>query len=537
MIKVLLISLLSFVAICCNCTTQPLAGGSSQQGNGMVVGSIISTNGSPARIIQIRIRPTNYVLTPGSTDNERKYNAITDSTGRFSVSGIYPGSYTIEANDRVSSAALINITVNEQNDSNNVGTVGLKPYGVITGFVNDTIINLHSQLYIQVQGLERFIRVDQDNSFTIDDLPEGNFNLHLITADSTTTVLEQANIKAVSGDTTPVSITAGWRYSHRLYLNTTSSGANVVGDVVNFPLLVRLTAAHFDFSQAKEDGSDIRFANSDATFLPYEIERWDAVKKVAEIWVKVDTVHGGDSTQSLDMYWGCNNSADSSNSTAVFDTAAGFAGVWHLNENSDSVIDATGNAFNGKNSGSTTETGLIGGSRTFSSTSNNSIKISGLLNSPSDITLSAWVKSDTSSGAGQDIITLGDAVLIRLDNISGIGATGCYYTDSVSYTMISSGQYLAKTGWHYLVLSINNTTHIQTFYIDGKQYAVAQNVNKINYAGLGADTYIGTHGNGKKSFNFNGMIDEVRVNNISMTSDWIKLCFMNEKAQDVLVWW
>ncbi len=379
------------------------------------------------------------------------------------------------------------------------------------------------------------MRVDQGNSFTIDDLPEGNFNLHFITADSTTTLTEQVNIKAVSGDTTSVIIAAGWRHSHRLYLNTTTSGADIVGDVVNFPVLVRLTAANFDFSQAKEDGSDIRFANSDATFLPYEIERWDAVKKVAEIWVKVDTVHGGDSTQSFNMYWGCNNSADSSNCTAVFDTAAGFAGVWHLNENGDSINDATGNAFEGKNSGSTTETGIIGGSRKFSS--NGSIKISGLLNSPSDITLSAWVKSDTSSGAGQDIISLGDAVLIRLDNVSGIGATGCYYTDSVSYTMISSGQYLAKTGWHYLALSINNATHVQTFYIDGVQYAVTHNVNKINYTGLGADTYIGTHGDGKKSFNFNGMIDEVRVNNISMASDWIKLCFMNEKAQDVLVRW
>jgi hypothetical protein len=534
MIKVLLIYLLSLIAICCHCTTQ-LTGGSSQQGNGMVVGSIISTSGSPAGIIQIRIRPIDYVLTPGSTVDERNYNATTDSTGRFSISGIYPGNYTIEANDLVSSAVHLNITVNEQNDSNNVGTVGLKPYSVITGVVNDTIIDSHSGIYIQVQGLERFVRVGQDNTFTINDLPEGNFNLHLITADSSTTLTQQDNIKAVSGDTTSLIIAAGWRYSHRLYLNTTTSGADVVGDVVNFPVLVRLSAANFDFSQAKKDGSDISFTSHKNTFLPYEIERWDAIKRVAEIWVNVDTVHGGDSTQFLNMYWGSNNSIDSSNSAAVFDTAAGFAGVWHLNENGDSINDATGNAFEGRNSGSTTETGIIGGSRKFSNYS--SIKISGLLNSPSDITLSAWVKSDTSMGAGQDIISLGDAVLIRLDNVNGLGATGCYYTDSVSYTMISSGQYLAKTGWHHLALSINNTTHVQTFYIDGAQCAVTYNVNKISYTGLGTDTYIGTHGNGKNAFYFNGMIDEVRVSNRAMASDWIKLCFMNEKAQDALVQW
>jgi hypothetical protein len=501
----------------------------------MVVGSIISTNGSPAGTIQIRIRPTNYVLTSGSTDDERKYNTTTDSTGHFSVSGIYAGNYTIEANDQASSAVLVKITVNEQNDTNNVGSVGLKPYSMITGVVNDTYTKSNTPRYIQVEGLERFVRIDQEGSFTIDDLPEGNFNLRFIASDSITTMMEMSNIKAVSGDTASVTIAAGWRYSHRLYLNTTTSGADIIGDVVDFPVLIRLTADNFDFSQAKDDGSDILFVNSDTSFLPYEIERWDAVKKVAEIWVKVDTIHGGDSTQSLNMYWGCNSSADSSNSTVVFDTAAGFAGVWHLNESSDSVNDATGNAYNGKNSGSTTETGIIGVSRKF--TGDSYIKISGLLKSPSDITLSAWVKSDTSSGAGQDIISLGDAVLIRLDNVYGIGATGCYYIDSVSYTMISSGQYLAKTGWHYIALSINNTTHVQTFYIDGLQYAVTQNVNQINYAGLGADTYIGTHGNGQKSFNFNGMIDEVRVNNISMSSDWIKLCFMNEKAQDALVRW
>jgi hypothetical protein len=32
-------------------------------------------------------------------------------------------------------------------------------------------------------------------------------------------------------------------------------------------------------------------------------------------------------------------------------------------------------------------------------------------------------------------------------------------------------------------------------------------------------------------------MDEVRVNNISLSSDWIKLCFMNQKERDALVKW
>ena len=122
-----------------------------------------------------------------------------------------------------------------------------------------------------------------------------------------------------------------------------------------------------------------------------------------------------------------------------------------------------------------------------------------------------------------------------------MGTTGSYHNDSLvndsNYTDVSSGRFLSKTGWHYLVFSINNVAHVQTFYIDGTQCAIAHDVNPIYYAGLGADTYIGIHGNGKTKFNFIGQVDEVRVNRISVATGWIKLCFMNQKAQDVLVRW
>lgn len=34
---------------------------------------------------------------------------------------------------------------------------------------------------------------------------------------------------------------------------------------------------------------------------------------------------------------------------------------------------------------------------------------------------------------------------------------------------------------------------------------------------------------------FNGKIDEVRVMNIAPSPDWIRLCYMNQKAEDALV--
>lgn len=135
-----------------------------------------------------------------------------------------------------------------------------------------------------------------------------------------------------------------WLYSCKITLNTKGSGANVSTLQSGFPILIRLTSATtaFSFAAAQSAGQDIRFAKSDGTHLPYQIERWDQANKLAEIWVKVD-VNGGDSTQFVMMYWGNGAAADSSNPAVVFQPGNGFVGVWHLGESGTAVRkDATG---------------------------------------------------------------------------------------------------------------------------------------------------------------------------------------------------
>jgi len=535
--KLLIVSIVWFVALFCSgCTTQPLSGGSSQQGNGIVSGSIMTKNGLPAIATSIRIRSSEYVTSPVTSDRgENSYDAITDSTGQFSVSGIIPGRYSIEANDQKSSAALTKITITEQCSTSDIGTIDLKPYSLITGDINDTLTDSLASYAIVILGLERRVPVNTDGTFSIKNLPEGDFDLRLVSSGSTQSEADLDNIKALSGTTTSVVVAAGWRYSHRLYLNTTITGANVKSDVMNFPVLVRLTAACFDFSQVADDGADIRFTKADNTPLQYEIERWDTQNRRAEIWVKLDTLHGADSVQAFIMQWGNDTASTASNSASVFDTADGFTGVWHLSTSSDTVRDATGNGFHGTNFGSTTASGVISDAREF--TGGSHIKIPGLLNTPPSITLSAWARSDTTIVMGQEIITLGDAVLLRIDDISGIGTTGSYRIDSTAFTMFNSGETLVQTGWHHIVFTVNSTTNVQIIYIDGIKYTPFNNTSKIHYTDVGSDTYIGTHGNGSTYFNMTGMIDEVRVNNYAVSADWVRLCFANEKPEGTLVHW
>ena len=121
---------------------------------------------------------------------------------------------------------------------------------------------------------------------------------------------------------------SNWSNSQSIVLNTTKTGADVSGDVGRFPVLVRLIEGHhLDFSTANE-GSSIRFANSDGDHLSYEIERWTTSSSPdsAEIWVFADTIYGDNSSQYITMHWGNGNAVDRSDGEMVFSTGNGFAG-------------------------------------------------------------------------------------------------------------------------------------------------------------------------------------------------------------------
>lgn len=137
-----------------------------------------------------------------------------------------------------------------------------------------------------------------------------------------------------------------WPHSRPIRLDTTSGGADVAGDVRDYPLAVRLDASTLDFAQARPDGADIRFSRDGGDPLPHAIELWDAAARKALVWVKLD-VKGNDATQSFLLHWGNPNATDTSDSKAVFATGEGFAGVWHFGEEGNTreggYRDATAN--------------------------------------------------------------------------------------------------------------------------------------------------------------------------------------------------
>ena len=176
---------------------------------------------------------------------------------------------------------------------------------------------------------------------------------------------------------------------------------------INFPTLIRLTSTNYSFAQAIDDGSDIRFASSLGKHLPYQIERWDRGNQLAELWVLADTIKGNNGTQYLTMYWGKAGAVNRSNGAAVFDTANGFAGVWHLGEGSGNAFDATANGINDTAKGTVKyhQTGGVAYSDSLTGTSSyfkagDAYKTLLNMSARDKVTVSAWVNRAGNAAAG-----------------------------------------------------------------------------------------------------------------------------------------
>jgi Concanavalin A-like lectin/glucanases superfamily/Domain of unknown function (DUF2341) len=536
----IIIILLALTFIHCS-SNGSLTGTGSQSGNGRIAGVAYTSEGTPAANAVVRLRLQNYTaaiaLQKSSTVSRDLH---TDATGRFAIDSLDTGKYFIEVNDESAHAVLFACTLSREEPESYLQKGVLQPTGTISGSFLSEADSV--PMYVQVCGLERSgVRDLSTGGFSIRDVPAGVFTVRVLAASSSAKPVDIPDVKVRSGAAASVGAIdykrqSRWQYSKRLHFNTTASGVQVSGLVRDFPVLVRLNADNFDFKSANADGSDLFFTKSDGTKIPFEVEHWDAQKNSAAVWFKADTLTGGDSSRYVTMYWGNPQAVTMSSYRNVFDTTAHFAGVWHLNDTGLVSTDATVNGHNGTNSGCTSSDGVIGFSRRF--TDATFIKIPGVFNSPADLTLSAWVESDTTTG--QDIISLGDAVLIRLDeHINTAGTSGSYHSDSLdnlsSFSNTGSGVTLAKSGWRYVVYTHNSSTHTQTLYIDGIQVAVTNYTLPIYYNGVGKDTYLGVHGNGKTIFNFVGRLDEVRIQNAVMSADWVKLCYENQKVSDALL--
>jgi hypothetical protein len=355
-----------------------------------------------------------------------------------------------------------------------------------------------------------------------------------------------------------------WAYYRDITLNTTSSGAGITADQIDFPMLVRLGSADsLVFKQAKTGGADIRFAKvssgSLGSHLPYHVELWDSTNRSAVIWVKMDTVKGNSSDQQIRMLWGYSSAADSSRPSVVFDTANGFRAVWHLSEEASGkgsvglYKDVTRDSCNGNDSiSSTGRDGIIGYGHNFNSDSSDYIPTSKYVTNfaQGKFTLSLWAKlTDTLGGAilykGSKSIkdstawTYGQSAFYFGDTTRGKNSKGVYpnLVGCSNDFIISSTKFPVDSNWHHLTyIWNNNDTSAKAIYIDGSKvqlyksyYYPTRTDTTTNVVLIGRQNYWETRRT------FAGSMDELEISNVVRDSNWIKLCYKTQASSSSVI--
>jgi hypothetical protein len=265
------------------------------------------------------------------------------------------------------------------------------------------------------------------------------------------------------------------------------------------------------------DGGDIRFSSDEAgtVELPMEIVTFTPNATVGsarvEIWVKLASISSANNTDFY-MWWNNATAArytyiDTYGRNAVWQNY--FVAVYHMNEGD--AEDATGTSHTGTNYGTDDTTTALGTARLFVMSSRDYIKVVGLMGNNTTVSIFALVDNTDIDTNGAEVISLGDHVVIRL---LASAANECFYYTGSGYYYTTNNVSVQDQGLcslHYICSPPGST---QRFYTNGGGVGTTTHNTAISYAGLGANTYIGRHGNGDTNKDYGGKIDELRISSV-----------------------
>ena len=318
----------------------------------------------------------------------------------------------------------------------------------------------------------------------------------------------------------------GWRHSGSLYILTTPEGANLpaTASEENFPLLVRLTRDWFDFSQAKANGDDIRFARPTESRWRTRLRNGTRPKGTASIWVRIPVIKGN-ARQEIKMYWGKADAAGESRGLAVFNESNGYLSVWHMN---DPVKDEIGTAES-KDTGTTASAGIIGKSRHFDVGKgiNGGETITAYPTGSSPHSSEAWFKAERSNASilgwgndhpqGKVIMQLFSPPHIKIE---------CWFSGAD----VRGESTLPLSQWVHVVHTFQNGN--SRIYVNGALDGISTSTGAPLAIKSPGRMYIGGWYN---NFRYVGDIDEVRISKVTRSADWVKMEYENQKPLQTMV--
>jgi biopolymer transport protein ExbB len=304
-----------------------------------------------------------------------------------------------------------------------------------------------------------------------------------------------------------------WSFRKRIVLDLSAAGLAATADMAQVPMLIRLHAGNFGFTDTQEDGSDLRIISADdKTPLPFRIEKYDWVNGLGYIWVQLPRIGGPAAQSFIWLYYGNANAKPASDLRSIWD--ANQTLVYHFAEKELLPRDASGFGNNATRSTAALDpAGQIdvaahydGGAVTIVPASA-SLK----LTAKDGFTFSAWIRSEASQSAvlfqqqdGKRSLTIAldnDQPVVRL-----VGDDGRLVSTPLKAR-------LAPGAWHHLAVAASDRVAL---YVDGVEAATLP----VVVPDLSGDIALG--GTAVAGGNFKGLLDEVRLSNRARSADWIK---------------
>ncbi len=334
----------------------------------------------------------------------------------------------------------------------------------------------------------------------------------------------------------------GYKYSARIQLNTTATGANIGTRILGFAVPIRLHRNNFNFATSIAEGQDLRVFTPEGKPLPFEIENWDSAGKEAALWVRFDTLAANTQKDMAYLCWGSDTVNSLSQPAAVFPPSDEFAAVWHMG---NGFVDATGNGNTGAAQGGATasNSGLLGQALFCDSASalaqgvnfGNSASLSSLTTA---IQVEGWVKSKQFNIAASVFRHEWHFNALRL--LPNGGAASSFYNLFTDTSQAMDKQKKTEfpwrgtwndNAWHYFVAQYD--ANIGLFlYWDGKLSATLGGQGGL----LAATTkpfMVGLSESGDQPFH--GTVDEIRVSKVARSAAWIQLNYESQKPDSKLV--
>jgi len=301
-----------------------------------------------------------------------------------------------------------------------------------------------------------------------------------------------------------------WQNRRKVAFDTTANGTEIKEAVTDLPMLVRLHTGNFSFTNAKEDGSDVRFvAGDDKTPLKFHFEMYDPKKEIALAWVKVPQLAVNSSQNTIWVYYGNGGGQAAQDAGGTYDIPQAL--VYHFSETQGAPQDSSSYKNHAKEfNGLLGSPALIGGGAAFKGAERIVVPSSPSLAFPKGFSFSAWVKPAQLQGEAH-LFSWGEgaqAIAVGLEQGGGAFAR-------VGQAITGQTVPLTPQEWHHLAVTAEPGKRL-TIYLNGQEAA-----SVAMPAAMPAPAGEASIGGGAQGGNFFvGEMDEVTLASVARPASW-----------------